>query len=186
MGKNVDQLPAVTAWENDDLLYLRKASDPIATADKGISAGNLFNSRRTYGQLFMDINTTPGAITTSTTPAVVTVFDNASPLQGITDTLVTGRLTVDAGQPTGLYAASFACSFATTTNTNYMVAMFINGAITGLAAATDQVNNAVNAGNAAASGLVSLSAGDFIDLRIWSDAAGSATFASAILNLTRI
>lgn len=186
MGKNLKELPAITSWEPDDLLYTVRPGLADAEADKQISVSNAFANLSTYGQLYMDINTTPGAISTDATPVPVDIFDNAAPLKDMTADLGTGSLTVGAGQGTEIYRATFSASFDTTTNTNYAIAIYINGAISSIAAVADMNNNAADSVNLSAGGLVSLTGGNTVDMRVWSTVAGAVTFESAILSLSKV
>lgn len=181
MGKNIDQLPELVTMLGDDLVYVRKASDPIATADKKILASNFFASNRVHGQLFMDILTAPATDNVTATPAAITDFDNASPLKGVTASLVNGTLVIDAGTPSAVYTASFSVSFTGTANVNHAVAIYINGSITGLAGVADLTNNSVSSATLSASGMATLNAGDSVDLRIWTASGTSSVDYDAIV-----
>jgi hypothetical protein len=185
MAKNLKQLPAITTVEPTDLMYLVRPGDPDSTADKQMAIDAFFGDLRAYGQLYLDLGVNPQQGFT-TTPQVITAYDNTGINYGMTADDTTGLITVDAGTHDGIALVTAQISVEGSANTIHNFAIYKDAAITPLAAVADMTNNSVNSMAVTLSGIASFTAGDSFAVYGWSGANSTVTFNALVLSVTRV
>lgn len=171
-------------------LYLRYAAGSGALYVKTGAADTAWNSLEAI-QAYGSIYVSGGSITqtTNATPGdfdVVTAFNTSDGANGLasgtTPVKTSNKITLDTA---GVYAIDLACAFvgdSTSGGVTFTVKAYVEGVV------QDQIafqrkTASTDVGSAVAYGLISVNAGDDLDLRVAADAASS-SFTPVEMNLT--
>jgi len=178
-GFTADNSPALT-----DLVGYTK--DPGGTPlTRSTTIQGVHDAISDYAQISRN-SASPGAQTgvIGTSYVKIDQFDTDGPNLGSTPSHANDQITVGS---TGVYNLEFAVSFEGSNTTIYTVAIHVNAVSNDAFRGIRSVGTGTDIGSAARAGVLSLSAGDVVDLRVKSDgAAKDFDMHSGTLAITRI
>lgn len=162
-----DATPLLSDW-------LEYTTDPLGTPlSRRCSFLNLFTAFAEYAMISRD-SASPGAQTgvIGTSYVKIDQFDTDGPNSGATPSHANDQITVGS---TGIYLVHFGVSFEGSNTTVYTVAVHTNTSEEPSIRIVRSVGTGTDVGSAARVGILSLTAGDVLDLRVKANA-GSKDF----------
>jgi hypothetical protein len=161
MAGKITEMTSGTPVESD---WMEFTDDPSGTPlTRRCTIADLLSAGDAYGAIYRDVTTGPSSNTITTSYAKIVDFDTDGLSLNTTPSHANDQITVNV---TGVYEVSFGISHSGSNGAIYTVAVHVNSAEQVGIVTKRTIGTGTDIGSSARTGILSLTAGDVVDLRV--------------------